>query len=418
MTATERGAGTVPGAGRRPRILYVDTPFEHAPGGDKSRSRLFWPALNAAYDVDLALLSSERLRRGRPAWTRFQPVQTFEPVPVRAGRQHLLPRFSPDDRARFRRLACDGGYSLVCSRYLAAVDLLQDAQAHGQPPPIVLDVDFVGSRLMSLGWAVRRSLRRRWYLFEKWRLRAFERDLFSEPWTFLFSNTSELAEVRNRLGGDPSRFVHLQNAVPELGLPRIDAAPTPTLLYFGCLDSVANVDAYEYLRGEVLPHFADALDAHDVTLRVVGSNPPERWKDELRRRGETRVEIVGPVEAMDRVIAESLAVILPLRIAAGTLTRVLEAAAQERAVITTSVGASGFGLEDALLIGDTPAALARHVRAVLADARLRERLGRELRRSAVERHAPALVSRRLIGLLDAVISRSQDLSHAGRARPG
>lgn len=56
------------------RVLYLDTPFENEPGGDKNRSRFLWQALRSAGVADFALLEPPGQKpRSRPAYDQYPP---------------------------------------------------------------------------------------------------------------------------------------------------------------------------------------------------------------------------------------------------------------------------------------------------------------------------------------------------------
>ena len=62
-------------------------------------------------------------------------------------------------------------------------------------------------------------------------------------------------------------------------------------------------------------------------------------------------------------MADSLAVVVPVRSGAGTRLKILEAMAMQRPVVSTSLGAEGLDVAHGkhLLLGDTTEALASHI---------------------------------------------------------
>jgi glycosyltransferase involved in cell wall biosynthesis len=71
--------------------------------------------------------------------------------------------------------------------------------------------------------------------------------------------------------------------------------------------------------------------------------------------------------------------VVPLRVGGGTRLKILESMAAGTAVVSTSVGCEGLGLEPDrhLVVADEPAAFAAGVVRVLRDPTLRQRLERE-----------------------------------------
>jgi polysaccharide biosynthesis protein PslH len=87
------------------------------------------------------------------------------------------------------------------------------------------------------------------------------------------------------------------------------------------------------------------------------------------------------------LIAESTAVVVPLRVGGGTRLKVLEAMAIGTPVVSTSKGAEGLELVpgDHLLIANTPESWTQHVFSLLDDPALGHRLS-EAGRTVVARH--------------------------------
>jgi glycosyltransferase involved in cell wall biosynthesis len=158
---------------------------------------------------------------------------------------------------------------------------------------------------------------------------------------------------------------------------------------------------------EVLPQIEADLKRHNVKIHIVGKNPPDAFAERLRVIGTDRVKLVGPVDSIERAIAESLFVLLPLRIASGTRTRILEAAAVGRAVVTTTIGAEGLDLGDTVLIGDTAPDLAAHTRRLLADQAAADKSGARLRERSTALYAAVNVAADLVAKLERFLQRKK-----------
>lgn len=384
---------------RLARLLYIDVPFEHGAGGDKNRSRFLWQALRLRFDVDLLLVVDDRPTRA-PAWIEYVPIATLLPQTPPLLNPAGIPTFAPHDLERFREVLRVGAYDAVLARFYTSWELLKRVAQFSPRTPIVVDVDMLGSRLAALSWNANRSVERRWHLIQSRRLRAFEHRLFGRPWLFLFTNPVELAAVAARSGGRAAKpeFALLPNPMPSAPkeLPRPHSR---IVLFFGCMDSAANGDAFMYLMDEILPRIEATLHRHDAVIQVVGRAPGTQLHRRLAESGTKRVQIVGEVESMHEAIARSLFVLLPLRIASGTRTRILEAAALKRAVITTPIGAEGLDLGGSVLIGRSAAELCVHVEKLLVDSERADRLGARLFKQAVARYTPERVSADLVQLV-------------------
>lgn len=389
----------------RLRVLYLDVPFENEPGGDKNRSRFLWHALRERCDVNVALMrqSSSKELLVNPSNPPVAVLPTCRPPFPRSA---SILAFAPESHDQFLALIQRGHYDLLFSRFCTGWELCWRAAQKFPELGVVVDVDMLSSRLAALSWAANPCFSRRWFLFEKWKLQHFEKGLFREPWLFLFTNPTELAEARDRIApaGATAEFALLPNTMPRAAeLPQV--VRKPVILFFGSMDSAANRDAFLMLVDEILPRLKADLEQRGAEIHVVGKNPPPAFRERLEHARTDRVKIIGAVESIDRALAESLFVLLPLRIASGTRTRILEAAAQARSVITTSIGAEGLDLGDSILIGDTAQEIAHHARSLLAQQETADRLGRLLQRQAVSRYASDKVAADLVLFLESFVSR-------------
>ena len=98
-------------------------------------------------------------------------------------------------------------------------------------------------------------------------------------------------------------------------------------------------------------------------------------------------------------------VIAPLRIGGGTRLKILEAMAMGKAVVSTSLGAEGLNVVPGrdLLIADDPRSFAAHIRHLLDNPELAERIGRAARRAVVGRYGWQASVERLLGFYDELL---------------
>jgi glycosyltransferase involved in cell wall biosynthesis len=372
----------------RPRVLYLDVPFEHESGGDKNRSRFLWHTLRTAFDTDLLLIAPSLSTTGRPPFTDFKPVLILPQVPGQWHQSDSTFAFGPLELAAFRELLSKQHYDAVVTRFNSPWALARAAAAHQTLPAVIVDLDMVSSRLVGLTWRQAPSLKNRWFLFEKLKLERLERQLVRESFLVLCSNPVEMEELRDRVApkSSPAQFAVLPNAMPPP--PKFDPVATqPVILFFGSMNSGANTDGFRFLIESLLPLLDADLRRHGVRIHIVGKNPP-RWFAELLVKSKSdRVRLIGSVDSMEHAIAESRFVLLPLRVASGTRTRILEAAAVGKAVVTTSIGAEGIEVGDDALVADTPEALVAAVRKLLDEPSQAELLGLRLRNRCMARYS-------------------------------
>ncbi|MBI4640993.1 MAG: glycosyltransferase [Candidatus Tectomicrobia bacterium] len=167
--------------------------------------------------------------------------------------------------------------------------------------------------------------------------------------------------------------------------PRIcKESPNPLIIFSGAIYFPPNLDAVNYFYYEIFPFIRQKVPgAH---FMVVGKNPPQ----EIRELGkDSDVTVTGYVEDIRPYIAQGTVVICPMRTGAGIKIKLLEALALEKAVVSTSIGASGLDLKDHehLLIADDKVAFADRVVALLNDPSMRQKLARQGRRWIKERYS-------------------------------
>jgi len=193
-------------------------------------------------------------------------------------------------------------------------------------------------------------------LFDSWEERAVRRfdgiatvSALEEAWARVRAPSTPIAVVPN--GVDTDYFV-----------PTATAPASRALVFAALMNYPPNIDAAVWFCDAVLPLI---IARHpDVRFRIVGDKPTPQVLALARRPG---VEVTGRVPDVRPHMAEAPVVVVPLRSGAGTRLKILEAMAMGRPVVSTRLGAEGLQVTDGvhLLLGDTPAALAAHVSAVL-----------------------------------------------------
>ncbi|HKP73405.1 MAG TPA: glycosyltransferase, partial [Pyrinomonadaceae bacterium] len=126
------------------------------------------------------------------------------------------------------------------------------------------------------------------------------------------------------------------------------------LLFIGNLAHRPNADAVHHFMREIFPHVRRSLP--DVKLRIVGDNVTP----EIAAYASTDVEVLGYVPDVEPLFRDSRLMVVPLRYGAGVKGKLGESLSYGLPVVTTSIGAEGFGLTDGTeaLIADEPQAFA------------------------------------------------------------
>src|SRR6202044_50930 len=166
-------------------------------------------------------------------------------------------------------------------------------------------------------------------------------------------------------GGDLERFT------PEI------ERPGERLLFIGSFRHFPNIVAYRFFVEQVWP----ILRKHssEITFTVVaGPDPLLYWRQHTGlpsippNDGIRLLEFVSDVRPL---YVEANLAIVPTLVSAGTNLKVLEAMAMDRAVVSTSSGCAGLGLEHSVnvWIADQPEDFARAIQTLPRDHSLRRR---------------------------------------------
>jgi glycosyltransferase involved in cell wall biosynthesis len=191
-------------------------------------------------------------------------------------------------------------------------------------------------------------------------------------------------------GVDPDLFDYRPEgaaaARQKLGLD----SDAPVLTFVGKLDYIPNVRAVEHIVERIAP--AVWGQCPGATFVIIGQGTEALAK--VQRQG---VIFTGFVDARAGVrpnlsdyLSASDVVLVPLDAGSGTRLKIVEAASNGRAVVSTRIGAEGQSFvdgEEILLTDKVDEEFVRVTLRLLADAELRKRLGRAARAKALAQYS-------------------------------
>jgi glycosyltransferase involved in cell wall biosynthesis len=156
-----------------------------------------------------------------------------------------------------------------------------------------------------------------------------------------------------------------------------------TVVYFGLLSTVPNIDAVIHFVRDIWPRIVAAHP--EACCKIIGGRPPSS----LLELAGPRVELTGFVSDLRPHLAAAAAVVVPLRLGGGTRLKIVEAMAMGKAIVSTTLGAEGIEAVPGrdLLVEDQPAAFAEAVNRLLAEPGLAARIGHSARKLAIERYS-------------------------------
>lgn len=175
---------------------------------------------------------------------------------------------------------------------------------------------------------------------------------------------------------------------------------TLQLIFIGAYLWPPNVDAMVYFCREILPLLRDTVPR--LRLRIVGSDATP----EISALESSDVEVVGYVPDTKPYLASSDISVAPLRYGGGMKGKIGEAMAHGLPVVTTSVGAEGFGFRvgEEVLVGDTPRAFADAVHSLWTDEVLYARIRQNGWNFINERFTPETVGPTVSGVLERLLT--------------
>ena len=232
------------------------------------------------------------------------------------------------------------------------------------------------------------------FFFESWEKRAIRRfdgitgvSELDRRWIQRYAPTAAVELVPN--GVDTQYFSSAWSSKP--GLP---------LVFTGQMDHPPNVDAVVWFCNEILPILR--RKAPGLCIKIVGSKPHQKVLELGKKEG---VEVTGEVADIRPYLAESSALVVPLRSGGGTRLKILQAMAMGRPVVSTTLGAEGLDVtpEENILIADTPDQFVNHILRLLASPETASRLGTAGRRLVVQKYDWPLCLRRLESLYDRLL---------------
>lgn len=376
------------------KLLYVDVPFEGLPGGDKNRSKAIWKNLSEEFEADLLLIKGPEY-----ATKALEPHQGFRKL-YTIGRKEALPhqakaiyRFHPYQLERFRNILIREQYEVAVFRFMSTFVLAQTVARTLPDCKIAIDVDMLYSRVAEISWHQNHSVKNIDKLWEMLKIKHFEKQAFSHDFWFFFTNSIERDMAVAEYNLDPEKARNFPNLMP-MEEPKEYPSPNRSyILYFGSMDSLANQDAFDYLAQEIYPNVREQLRNKGVQIQVAGTNIPDyfyQYQDDC-------LKIIGQVDDIQEIIAGAEFVILPIRIASGTRTRILEAAQMRKAVLTTSVGTEGFSFgPKELVIRENAEELGQAMLEMLEDKAGTIALGKNLHHTARARYSEKILAERFI----------------------
>lgn len=159
-------------------------------------------------------------------------------------------------------------------------------------------------------------------------------------------------------------------------------APPCRILFVGTFGYFANVQGIAWFVEKAWP-LVQAQLGRDSELALVGLEAPAAIRALGEREGIT---VASDVPSVTPYYEAAHIVIAPLQAGSGTRIKLIEAAANGRAIVTTSLGCEGLSFIDGVHaeIADDPAEFAARIVALARDPERRARLAKAARNHAIQ----------------------------------
>jgi glycosyltransferase involved in cell wall biosynthesis len=173
-----------------------------------------------------------------------------------------------------------------------------------------------------------------WWRYWTWA--RFERRILNKANAVVVFTERDRESLQELRISAPIACIPFRTAVREIMLSSIELASVPDLVFIGNFAHPPNVDAAERLVGSIYPSVLASKP--DVTLHIVGANPPISLKSCER----DSIYITGRVDDVSVYLAHASIVVVPLRQGGGMRVKVLEALAAGKAVIASPLAVEGL----------------------------------------------------------------------------
>lgn len=346
-------------------------------------------------DVHLIYRRSDEsrfLRYFNAATNLLYPVRPF----------HAVNYYSIKFKNRLIKVLQDQTFDLVQIGFL---HMAQYIKVVPREIPVLLDTHNADHLIMHRYFEAEQNLLKKCYLrYQREKLKRYEKKMckkFERCLTVSEKDKSELMSVCSK----NASFSPIPNGVDiDYYTPTIlftQETYCTDLIYHGTMSGYMNVDAIIYFYEKIFPYIRREIP--DVKLTIAGSNPDKKLLNLANI--DKNVVVTGTVDDMRPYVAGSKVVIVPLRIGGGTRLKIVEAMAQEKPVVSTSVGCEGLEVtrgED-IIVADDPKKFANRTVELLKDEGLRIKIGVNGRKLAETKYDWKIIVDELYSVYQSVI---------------
>lgn len=352
------------------KLLYIDTPFIGFDSGDKNRSKFLYESLVKDYNTDVFLIkNAEYSKELLYSHRKDNRLFTIKNIKQPWYKSQAVLNFDKQNLDKLKNIILKNSYD-VCFLRLSSTAKIADFIKNINPKiKIIIDVDMLFSEISNAAWNQNKSIKNRYHFFEYYKLSFFEKKLFNKDYNFLYTNKNELELVKNKynIKNNDNHFV-LPNVINKIKVDESKKIKDKYILFYGVLNSTANLSAYTYLIEKIYPLLKFFLKSTDTKIYIVGKNATP-----LHQKKYENIKLIGEVDDIASYIKNSLLVLFPLTVASGTLTRILEVASLKKSIVATSRAASGLDLEGKIFIANKEDEIAGDILTICQNKQIKEK---------------------------------------------
>lgn len=269
--------------------------------------------------------------------------------------------------------------------------------------PCVLTHHNIESRLMERRAEVESGALQRFYVgLQAKRLRSYEAEQSPLFDMNIMMSPNDQTDLLRIAPGVPTAII--PNGVDTTYFSPATEGHDLAAIYTGGMNMYANKDAVLYFLRDIWP--AVLREHPTAKFYAIGQDPPRELHEHAKR--EPSVIVTGFVDDVRPYVRKSAVYVVPLRVGGGTRLKVLDALAQGKAIVSTSVGCEGIAVTHGkdIYIEDEPSSFAARVNALFTDAQARRTLGVAARQLAESNYGWPAIGADLQRVYEAAASKA------------
>jgi glycosyltransferase involved in cell wall biosynthesis len=264
-------------------------------------------------------------------------------------------------------------------------------------PAILTNHNVESLRLYRWAESEKNLLTKSFIFYQYLKLRAFEQKSCPEFDRCVVVSEHDRNYLKNLCGMD--NFVVIPNGVDiHYFKPKPGEVKRNHLVWVGGMTGPYNSDAVDFFLEKVWP--AIKYGAPEATIDFAGGGPTQKLRNKALE--EDSIKVLGYVSDIRPIVQRASVFVAPIRIGSGTKIKLLNAMAQAKAVVATTIAAEGIDVSPGqnILIADEPEAFAEKVLYLLRNEEIARKMGEEARELIERKYSWDLIAENIHGIYE------------------